>query len=165
MKKLPALTGRTAYGTPSCVLEKVSDAFGGRIHLDPAGDRKRILPGIDRTLFRDSNPHGLNSLWHGNVYVNPPYGDSLEKWFDHALASHLHVNANVQMLVPANTSRECWRSVLFAASICFIRGRLTFHGCKNCAAFSSAIILWGDRQTQYKFEKAWRDYGLIVRPI
>lgn len=160
---LPSVTGRVAYGSPTWLVEKICNIFGGKIDLDPAGDHDRILPGVVKTLFEDSIPDGLSRPWKGNVFVNPPYGEGLDAWFVNALESHVQ-GANVILLCPSNTSRGCWGIATFAASIYFHRGRITFHGEPNCAAFSSTMILWSDIPTRDRFEKEWRDHGLIVRP-
>ncbi len=167
---------KLTWGTPYWIIAKVARIYGkAGIDLDPAGNRERILPFVKKTLFPprsrnpqhpDSIPDGLSCLWEGNVFVNPPYGPALAKWFNQALDSQLYHWANVMMLAPANTARHCWQNAGFAASICFLEGRVTFEGAENGAGFASALIFWtADETLRQRFEREWMDDGLIVRPV
>lgn len=67
---------------------------------------------------------GLAGEWRGRVWLNPPYGQSLEKWISR-LADH----GDGIALVPARTEVESWfwpQVWERADAVFFFRGRLYF---------------------------------------
>ena len=79
-----AKAARTDWLTPGEVVDVVEEAFGGRVDLDPCGNKHSLVGARHQYLL----PHkdGLHSPWMGKVFVNPPFdnvGDWLEKaWIE-----------------------------------------------------------------------------------
>lgn len=146
---------RSDWGTPDWLVNAARKAFGGRIDLDPAGNPARLLSQVNETLvLPGSSPvqgqgtyifaDGLDTNWKGNVFVNPPYGRGLGRWIAKA-AEETRAGVNVIALLPAYTSLAAWQVyVPEAMAVCFLRQRVKFEGSKYGAAFSSAVVLWGD---------------------
>jgi hypothetical protein len=81
---------RNAYGTPEYILQAVRESFGGTIDVDPASNAKAQ----ERVKARrwcgegsDFRTNGLSFVWHGRVFLNPPYGKGLILPFAEALSN------------------------------------------------------------------------------
>lgn len=79
----------------------------------------------------------------GAVWLNPPYGRGISKWFAKAYEESLK-GATVVMLVPARTDTSYWHRYVIGtnAEVRFIKGRLKFGGHKNSAPFPSAVVVF-----------------------
>lgn len=68
--------------------------------------------------------NGLLSLWHGFVWMNPPYGKELATWLN-----RLALHGNGIALVFARTDTRAFHEHVWplASALLFLRGRLTFH--------------------------------------
>lgn len=86
--------------------------------------------------------NGLEKEWYGNVWVNPPYGKNITKWFEKAENEISHCNIIV-FLVPANTETKWFQKyVLNKAELHFVSGRLKFGASDNSAPFSSVVCIY-----------------------
>lgn len=84
---------------------------------------------------------GLSQQWHGNCWMNPPYGREIGKWMKKALEASKE-GALVACLVPARTDTIWWHEYAMKGEIRFIRGRLKFGGSQNSAPFPSAVVIF-----------------------
>jgi len=118
--------------TPPCLLEALgalretkeggyrlgSDPFT----LDPCASRKQPWPTAQEmwTIRED----GLSRAWHGEVWLNPPYGRSLYHWVAR-LADH----GSGLALMYARTDTEGFRAHVWdrASALFFLTGRPWFH--------------------------------------
>ena len=94
--------------------------------------------------FYTQNQDGLNQPWVGRCWMNPPYGREIGRWVKKA-TEEVHMLAEcVVCLLPARTDTAWWHNYVerSAASIAFIRGRITFEGAINSAPFPSAIVIF-----------------------
>lgn len=90
---------------------------------------------------------GLEAVWEGRVWCNPPYGPEVEKWL-RRLAEHGTGTA----LTFARTETSTWFKTVwpYASAILFLKGRLYFHkpngdrGPGN-AGGPSALITYGSK--------------------
>jgi phage N-6-adenine-methyltransferase len=119
-------------------------ALLGPFDLDPcAADEPRPWPTAARHFTRTDD--GLSREWSGRVWCNPPYGPHIGKWLER-LARH----GNGIALVFARTETRAWFDWVWPAAdtVCFVRGRLNFHGpdgirsLKNCGA-PVALVAYG----------------------
>lgn len=85
--------------------------------------------------------NGLCQQWHGNCWMNPPYGREIGKWMKKALEASKE-GALVACLVPARTDTAWWHEYAMKGEIRFIRGRLKFGGSQNSAPFPSAVVIF-----------------------
>ena len=86
--------------------------------------------------------NGLNQIWDGIVWMNPPYGRQIGLWMRKAYESALQ-GATVVCLVPARTDTAWWHDYAVKGRVEFIRGRLKFGNAKNSAPFPSALVVFG----------------------
>lgn len=91
--------------------------------------------------FFTKEQDGLAQKWDGVCWMNPPYGREIGNWVKKAYESAAS-GATVVCLIPARTDTAWWHEYCMKGEITFIRGRLKFGGCKNCAPFPSAIVVF-----------------------
>lgn len=100
---------------------RIFTALGLEFDLDPAAPKGGV-PWIPAREHYSIEDNGLDRLWHGRVWLNPPYGRESAVWVDR-LAQH----GNGVALVFARTD-TAWgqRSIRAADAVCLIAGRLSF---------------------------------------
>lgn len=85
---------------------------------------------------------GLNHVWWGNCWMNPPYGREISKWMKKAFEEVKEKNANkVVCLVPARTDTYWWHDYVMPFKVIFLQGRIKFEGAKYCAPFPSVLVI------------------------
>ena len=85
--------------------------------------------------------NGLEQVWKGACWMNPPYGRTIKEWMKKAYESSLE-GTTVVCLVPSRTDTAWWHEYAVKGDIEFIRGRLKFGGHTNSAPFPSAVIVF-----------------------
>lgn len=129
--------------TPGRIIDRVVDVFG-HIDLDPCSNSndptQANVPALNYWTQADD---GLTQLWHGKVYMNPPYGDEIGAWVERMIKAYQTGEVYEAIaLLPARTD-TAWFQPLFDYTICFVRGRLKFSGSENSAPFPSAVVYLG----------------------
>jgi hypothetical protein len=124
------------------------------IDLDPCADGFKNIP-AQSYLFRN----GLEKVWSGRVYINPPYGDVIGLWVNKLNQEYIsgHVTEAIA-LVPARTDTE-WFRFLRNYPVCFINGRLKFGNTANSAPFPSAVFYLGENLKS--FYSSFKELGDI----
>lgn len=93
--------------------------------------------------FFSPEENGLEQVWRGVCWMNPPYGRQIGKWVKKAHDSARENGATVVCLLPARTDTRWWHEyVAHAADVRFVRGRLKFGGSRNSAPFPSAVVVF-----------------------
>lgn len=101
--------------TPKWVIDAL-----GPFDLDPCAATKRQFDCADRNIIEAED--GLRSDWHGFVWMNPPYGPHLAKWF-----AKMIEHRNGITLTFARTETAAVQPALGAAdAVLFPDGRLIF---------------------------------------
>lgn len=123
--------------TPPEIVESL-----GPFDLDPCP----CLPQPFTTAKRVIEGDGLVELWHGRVWLNPPYGPDLGRWLTR-LADH----GNGIAIAFARTETRAFFSAVWgrATALLFIDGRLHFYRpdgsrAKGNAGGPSVLIAYGD---------------------
>lgn len=103
--------------TPRWLIERL-----GPFDLDPCASSPQPWPTAAKMIAEREN--GLLYLWHGFVWLNPPYGRKMSIWLERGA---LH-NDGIA-LVFARTDTRCFHDHVWpvASALLFIRGRLNFH--------------------------------------
>ncbi|MCI2958209.1 phage N-6-adenine-methyltransferase [Agromyces atrinae] len=93
----------------------------GEFDLDPCGAPGH--PTAKEVWTPEEFGDGLSMPWSGRVWLNPPYGRTMEDWM-RALAEHGHGTA----LIFARTETKLFHELVWplASGILFLRGRVTF---------------------------------------
>lgn len=70
------------------------------------------------------NDNGLSKSWFGRVYMNPPYGNGMEKWME-----KLKHHGNGIALIFARTETKCFFNHIWddAHAVLFVKGRIKFY--------------------------------------
>jgi phage N-6-adenine-methyltransferase len=139
-----------AWKTPQWLLKSLYKVFG-TFDLDPCSpSAKRRGASVRAKVYFTKADDGLSLSWHGNVFVNPPYGRELQAWTAKAKAEVFSGNAQmVCALIPARTDTTWWhRDIVNHATVLFLQGRLSFDDSGQSAPFPSALVLWGASEKQ-----------------
>jgi len=157
-QKNPALytSDTNEWYTPPEIIERVVRTLG-RIDLDPCGNwfGEQRIPASKHYTAEDD---GLTCLWHGKVYMNPPYGRALPGWIDKLITEYIAGEVSEAIaLVPSRTDTR-WFRKLKEYPRCFIWGRLSFSDV-GTATFPSMAVYLGDRPGV--FYEAFKDIGDI----
>ena len=127
------------WATPQYLFDELNAEFGP-FDLDPCATEENHKCA---RWFGDSPAGGgLNELWTGKVFMNPPYGRGIGRWMKKAMDSAATGAALVVCLVPARTCSAWWHDYAMKGDIRFIRGRVKFGGHKWNAPFPSAIVIF-----------------------
>jgi phage N-6-adenine-methyltransferase len=145
--------GDDEYATPPWLWRKLARAVDG-FDLDPASGAEST-PIADTRFTREDD--GLSKAWHGDVWLNPPFGDASstgrggrEKWLTKA---RNEVNRDdvrtVTVLLPVDTSTSWFhKHVVEADTICFMDSRIEFEGEQaeetGNTSFATYIAVFGD---------------------
>jgi len=149
--------------TPPKIVEVLNKI--GPIGLDPCSNSGSIIPSkYSFTLPSD----GLKVDWayyaaDGFTFVNPPYGSKQKDWVTKAVEEAAK-GAFVVMLVPARPDTKMWHNqILGRASVCLVRGRITFIGAANGAPFPTALIAFSNNPDELRrFELACTGLGTVI---
>jgi len=134
----------------------------GEIDLDPCSNSAED-PNVPAAKHYTEEDDGLSKPWLGRVYMNPPYGRSIQLWVEKLRDEYQAGNtAEAIALLPARTDTQ-WFRILRDYPICFVEGRLTFIGNDDPAPFPSAIIYLGDDPAN--FYKTFSHIGDIYQRI
>ncbi len=140
MNRFFALTGRTDWETPKRLFDRLA-AEHGPFDLDPCATPENAK--CSRFYYWSPAGGGLNELWLGTVYMNPPYGRQIGKWVEKAYRSALAGSAKVVCLLPARTDTAWFHDyVLGKGRMEFLRGRVRFSGSKHNAPFPCMVVVY-----------------------
>lgn len=112
------------WETPSHLFQGLNKIY--KFNLDPASTEENHLCDI----YFTQNEDGLKQSWSGyNVFLNPPYGRSINKWvkkiYEESLKDKKHSKV---LLIPARTETKYFADYCSKASnVFFIKGRLKFN--------------------------------------
>ena len=122
--------------TPRWLFEALSSEFP--FTLDPCATPANAKC----RRFFTKNDDGLRQDWTGDtVFMNPPYGRTINRWVQKAFESSQE-GALVVCLLPSRTDTRWWHAYVMRGEIRLLRGRLTFEGASHPAPFPSAIAIF-----------------------
>ena len=103
--------------TPRWILDAL-----GEFDLDPCSPVKRPWPTAKHHFTKKDD--GLSLIWHGRVWLNPPFGQEWPKWAQKMLD---HGRGGI-MLIPARTETAAFFNYVWAkaTAILFVRTRPYF---------------------------------------
>lgn len=125
------------WATPQELFDRLNKIF--RFNLDAAA----TLENAKCNEFYTKEENGLSRPWHGNVWLNPPYGRQIGAWVKKAYEEVTRGRAaSVVLLLPARTDTAWYHDYCTKGFIVHLRGRLKFGGAKNAAPFPSMIVIF-----------------------
>jgi phage N-6-adenine-methyltransferase len=129
------------WATPHYVVEFAARRFGLKwFEVDVCASQYNYVASEYYTVEDD----GLQQVWRGNVWLNPPYGRVIGDWVNKAVESVNEEEGDcesVTLLIPARTETKWWHTMIeHGAEVVFIKGRLKFGDGKGSAPFPSALV-------------------------
>lgn len=120
-------TGINEWYTPVPYIAAAVEVMGG-IDLDPAStEAGQKLVGA--TTYFTAKQDGLKQMWHGRVWLNPPYAQPLIYLFIEKLIEEATSGRVTEAIVLTHNSTDTlWfhRLEEIAAQLCFTKGRIAF---------------------------------------
>jgi len=153
-----------SWGTPSEWIEAARAVMGG-IDLDPASNEY-----AQRTVKADryytAQQDGLQQIWGGRVWLNPPYSQPLVSQFAEKLLASFPNVKQACVLVNNATDTQFGQSLLSACdAVCFTKGRVSFvapgGGELTGTRQGQMLIYFGDRVSE--FERVFSEKGVVFR--
>lgn len=124
------------WATPQWLFDALDAEFG--FTLDPCATSQNAKCKKYYTRTED----GISQDWGDQVvFMNPPYGRTIERWIRKAFES-AHSGATVVCLLPARTDTHWWHRYVTRGEIRFFSGRLRFGDSRNSAPFPSAVVIF-----------------------
>ena len=130
MTELKLTHGSSEHYTPTAIIEAARTLMGGSITLDPASCQEANDMYVKAKGFYGVGLNGLFLPWHGNVWLNPPYGygNKQSDWVSKLIAEYKSAAVNQAcILVQANTAQK-WFQPLWNYPLCFFTPRIQFMG-------------------------------------
>jgi len=157
--------------TPKQYIDAVRNVFDGHIDLDPATNDLANETVQAAQIFTEEDD-GLEQDWHGNVFMNPPYGkkdgDSLAGMFcEKAVAEYELGNSDQTIILVNSVHSQKWQGVLYDYVVCFVDHRIQFvsgDGEENKnPTFQNIFIYLGKNKEAFK--KAFSKFGYVMAKI
>ena len=145
MDSIHTSSKRSDYESPPDLIADLKTVFP--FDLDACASRPNVCE-----VFFSPDDNGLEQVWRGLVFLNPPYGRHchIDRWVWKARLAAQWPDCTVVALLPARTGTRWWHETVPHASLCvFVKGRLRFHlpggePAPHSAGFPSALVAWGD---------------------
>jgi len=148
--------------TPQRIIDLTLELFNGTIDTDPCSNSK-TNPAVPATFLYTKQDDGLTQIWHGAVYMNPPYGSEIPQWIDALVSKYESGELREAIaLLPGRTDTR-WFQPLYAHPICMVRGRLQFQNSPHSAPFPSVIVYLGSNRIG--FINIFKELGPIMERV
>ena len=160
-------SGNNEWYTPLLYLDAARQTMG-QIDCDPASSAIANRA-VGATTFFSKDQDGLSQLWHGRVWLNPPYAQPLIRLFCEAAVGKYQSGEIEQAVVLVNNGTEtAWGQTLLSAAsaACFPRGRIRFldpDGNPGAPLQGQVVAYLG--ACPQRFREAFADFGTITYPV
>ena len=160
-------TGNNEWYTPLLYLDAARQAMG-QIDCDPASSAIANRA-VGATTFFCKDQDGLSQLWHGRVWLNPPYAQPLIRQFcDAVTEKYLSREISEAIVLVNNGTETAWGQTLLgaASAACFPRGRIRFldpDGNPGAPLQGQVVAYLG--ACPQRFREAFADFGTITYPV
>lgn len=152
-------TGDNDWYTPIAVISAARKVMGG-IDLDPASSDLANQT-VRASRYFSIQDNGLNKVWSGRIFMNPPYSKDLVGDFVAKLCRHVK-NADVsQAVLLTNSSVDTiWfqEALGLASAVCLCAGRIKFKNPKtgqvNSPLTGQAITYFGPNAEEFYWKFA-----------
>ena len=142
----------------------------GSIDIDPASN-EFANQAVQASLFYDISTNGLDKVWTGRVWLNPPYGytdgrSNQDIWSQRLIDQYADGNGSVEeavLLVNAAVDTK-WFHRLLAYPVCLTLGRINFSTPEpnvSGSTHGSAFVYFGPQPD--KFFEIFSEFGTVVK--
>lgn len=156
-------SGKYEWFTPKKYIDAAREVMG-TIDLDPASSEigNKIIQATKIYTEQDS---GLVHPWSGNVWMNPPYNNSLVADFTKKLVEELPNINQACVLVNNATETKWFQNYIYeyCDSICYVRSRIKFldvNGEETGSSLQGQVIAYFGKNTD-KFIENFKQFGKI----
>ena len=130
------------WETPQELFDKVNKEFNFDIDVCASAENTKC------SKYYSIQDNGLEQVWSGVCWCNPPYGREIIKWVKKAYESSLE-GAVVVMLIPARTDTKWFHQYVYGkAELRFIKGRIKFKKngkVLNSSTFPSMLVIFNKK--------------------
>lgn len=147
--------------TPAYIIDLVLRLFEV-ISVDPCSNSHE-RPNVPAETRYTKDDDGLSHPWHGNVYMNPPYGDEIGPWVERMVGLYRAREIDQAIALLPGRIDTVWFQPLYDYPMCNVRGRVKFQNAENSAPFPSVIVYLG--ADEQGFIDTFRQLGPIVKRI
>jgi hypothetical protein len=156
-------SGKYEWHTPPKFIEAAREVMGS-IDLDPASSEigNKVIQA--KTIYTKEDS-GLVHPWFGNIWMNPPYNNSLVVDFTKKLIEELP-NINQACVLVNNATETRWFQDYiygYCDAICYVRTRIKFldiHGQSTGSSLQGQVIAYFGSNTQ-KFVEIFKQFGKV----
>ena len=153
-------SGKYEWYTPKKFIDAARSTMG-TIDLDPASSEIANKV-VQATKIYTEEDSGLDHPWTGNIWMNPPYNNSLVNVFTKKLVDDLP-NINQACVLVNNATETRWYQhiVKEADVVCFVKGRIKFldvNGEATGSSLQGQVIMYFGRNTD-KFYDEFKIFG------
>jgi len=131
--------------TPQHIIDLTLELFDGTIDTDPCSNSK-TEPAVPAIFLYTKQDDGLTQMWHGAVYMNPPYGSEIPRWTEALVNKYERGEIREAIALLPGRIDTRWFQPLYAYLICHIRGRLNYPQSKSVTPFPSVIVYLGNNR-------------------
>lgn len=156
-------SGKYEWHTPPKFIEAARKVMGS-IDLDPASSEigNKIIRA--ETIYTKEK-NGLEHPWYGNIWMNPPYNNSLVDDFTRKLVNELS-NINQACVLVNNATETKWfqNIMLKCDMICFVKSRIKFldiNGEATGSSLQGQVIMYFGQNVDV-FYKTFKEFGLCL---
>jgi phage N-6-adenine-methyltransferase len=133
-------SARQEWATPQDLFDRLDQEFHFTIDLAADATNTKCK------RYFDAEKNGLQQVWYGVGWLNPPYGakeQRLEHWVKKAHLTQQQGTGTVVMLIPARTNTRWWHQQCMAADeVRFICGRPKFGGADHGLPQPLALVVF-----------------------
>lgn len=155
--------------TPAQYVDAARSLMGG-IDIDPASN---VLANeiIQASCYYDASTNGLDKLWTGRAWLNPPYGftegrSNQEVWTSRLIEQYQSgITTEAVLLVNANTEAK-WFQPLYDYLICFTNHRIRFYsqnGDSSQPTQGNALVYFGCQRQ--RFIELFSVFGVVLERV
>jgi phage N-6-adenine-methyltransferase len=159
-------SGNNEWYTPSEYIESARLVMG-EIALDPASSELANTVVKAKDYFTIET-NGIEALWHGKIWLNPPYSsDLVSKFVDKLVESYDNQDVDETIVLVNNATETKWFQSLIeiASAICFTFGRVKYwcpEGNQGAPLQGQAIVYIGDNPIAFRDE--FKKHGWVAFP-
>jgi ParB family chromosome partitioning protein len=163
-------TKSNEWYTPARYIEAARQVMGG-IDLDPAScaEANQI---VKATRFYSEQSNGLLQPWHGNIWLNPPYGmhpsgkSNMAVWSKRLIDLYHRGDVRQAILLSMVNTESSWFVDFWQFSICFPSPRVMFHrpnGTIDHHLQGSCFVYLGPNEQ--RFIDIFSQFGTIAKRV
>ena len=152
--------------TPPEYIELARQVMGG-IDLDPASN-DTAQRWIQAETWYGVKDDGLKQPWHGQIWLNPPYGSGIQQWTSKAITAYEQGNISQAILLVRPAPGSKWFQALASkCASCITNKRIRFidaQGKQQTSPVHGNVFFYLGKDME-RFRQAFSEIGVVARPV